>query len=69
MPLVQNDAHANDRDGWAAVEHAPLFKDVPQEDFKRISAAAGLKRLMRDEMLHLEGGQVEHVFLLISGLV
>jgi len=70
MPLAQNDTHADDRDGWAAVESAPLFKDVPQEDFKRISAAARLKRLVRDEMLYVEGGQVEHVFLLlISGLV
>jgi CRP-like cAMP-binding protein len=69
MLLAQNDAHANDRDASAAIESAPLFTGIPQEDFERISAAAQLKWFARDEMLYLEGDKVEHVFLLISGLV
>ena len=69
MRLANSDAHCHDRDGWAAAEAAPLFTGVPPEDFKRISTAARLKRLVRDEMLYLEGDRVEHVFLLISGLV
>ena len=69
MRLANSDAHCHDRDGWASVQAAPLFTGVPPEDFKRISTAARLKRLVRDEMLYLEGDRVEHVFLLISGLV
>ena len=69
MPLVQNDAHGNDRDVWAAVESGPLFTGVSTEDFRRISAAARLKRFERGEMLYVEGDPVEQVLLLISGSV
>jgi CRP-like cAMP-binding protein len=69
MPLGRNDDHGNDRDGWAAVESAPLFTGVPPEDFRRISAKARLKRFARGEMLYLEGDTVKQVLLLISGSV
>jgi CRP-like cAMP-binding protein len=69
MPLAKNDAHANNRDGWAAVESAPLFTGVSPEDFRRISAAARLKRFARGEMLYLMGDTVEQVILLVSGAV
>jgi len=69
MPLVMNVAQGNHRDGWAAVESAPLFRDVSQEDFRRISAAARLKRLTRGDTLYWEGDTVNQVFLLISGFV
>jgi CRP-like cAMP-binding protein len=68
MPVVQKDAH-DDRDGWAAVEAAPLFTGVSPEDVKRISAAARLKRFPRGEMPYLEGDTVKQVLLLISGSV
>jgi CRP/FNR family transcriptional regulator, nitrogen oxide reductase regulator len=69
VPLAGNDPYGNDRDGWAAVASAPLFTGVSPEDFKRISAAAQLKRLARGEILYLEGDTVEQVLLLISGFV
>ena len=69
MPLAKTDTHANNLDGWAAVEAAPLFTGVSPEDFRRISAAARLKRFARGEMPYLEGNTVEQVFLLISGSV
>ena len=67
MPPPGNDPHGNDRDAWAAIESAPLFTGVSPEDFRRISAAARLKRLSRGEMLYSEGDTVEQVLLLISG--
>jgi CRP/FNR family transcriptional regulator, nitrogen oxide reductase regulator len=69
MPLAMNDAHGNNRNGWAAVESAPLFTGVSPEGFRRISAAARMKRFARGEMLYLEGDTVEQVLLLISGSV
>ena len=69
MPLAKNDAHGDHRDGWATVESAPLFAGFSPEDFRRISAAARLKRFKRGEMLYVEGESVEQVFLLISGSV
>ena len=58
-----------DSDGWAAVESAPVFTRVSPDDVRSISAAAGLKRITRDEMLYVEGDTVKQVFLLISGSV
>jgi CRP/FNR family transcriptional regulator, nitrogen oxide reductase regulator len=69
MWLANKDAHGNNPDSWAAVESAPLFTGVSQEDFRRISAVARLKRFGRGEMLYLEGDKVEQVLLLISGSV
>jgi CRP-like cAMP-binding protein len=69
VPLAGNDPHGNDRDSWATIESAPLFTGVSPEDFKRISAAARLKRLAHSEILYLEGDTVEQVLLLISGFV
>jgi CRP-like cAMP-binding protein len=69
MPLAKHDAPGDNRDGWATAESAPLFTGVSPEDFRRISAAARLKRFNRGEMLHLEGDPVERVLLLISGSV
>ena len=69
MPLACNDPHGNDRQGWAAAESAPLFTGVSPEDFRRISAAARLKRFARGDVLYLEGNNVENVLLLISGSV
>src|SRR5215470_2839666 len=69
MLLVGNDSRGNDRDGWAAVESAPLFTGVSPEDLKRISGAARLKWFARGEMLYLETDMVEKVLLLISGSV
>jgi len=40
MPLAKNDAHGENRNGWAFVESAPLFAGVSLEDSRRISAAA-----------------------------
>jgi len=69
MPLAKNDAPGDNRDGWATVESAPLFIGVSPEDFRRISAAARLKRFKRGEMLYVEGDPVERALLLISGSV
>ena len=69
MPLAKNDAPGDNRDGWATVESAPLFTGVSPEDFRRISAAARLKRFNRGEMLYVEGDPVERALLLISGSV
>ena len=69
MPLAKNDAPGDDRDGWATVESAPLFTGVSPEDFRRISAAARLKRFTRGEMLYMAGDTVKRVLLLISGSV
>jgi hypothetical protein len=59
MPLAKTDTHANNPDGWAAVEAAPLFTGVSSEDFRRISAAARLRLFTRGEMLHLEGNNCQ----------
>jgi CRP-like cAMP-binding protein len=69
MALTKNDVHGNNRDGWAAVEAAPLFTGVSPEDFRRMSAAARLKRFAPGEMLYLEDDTVEQVLLLLSGAV
>jgi len=69
MPLAGNDPHGNDSDDWSGIESAPLFKGVSPDDFKRISAAARLKRLAHGAMLYSEGETVEHVLMLISGSV
>jgi len=69
MPLAKNDAHGDNRYGWATVESAPLFTGISPDDFRRISAAARLKRFRRREMLYLEGDKVEQVLLLLSGSV
>jgi CRP/FNR family transcriptional regulator len=69
MPLARNDAHVNNRGSWTALESVPLFTGVSQEDFRKISAAARLKRFARGEMLYLEGDTVEQVLLVISGSV
>ena len=69
MPLAKNDAHGENRNGWAFVESAPLFAGVSLEDSRRISAAARLKRFARGEMLFLEGDKVEQVLMLTSGFV
>jgi CRP/FNR family transcriptional regulator, nitrogen oxide reductase regulator len=69
VPPAGNDLHSNDRDAWAAIESAPLFTGVSPEDFRRISAAARLKRFSRGQMLYSEGDAVEQVLLLISGFV
>ena len=69
MPLAQTHGYGVDRDGWAAVESAPLFVGVSPEDFRRITAAARLKRFARGEMLYLDGDTVGQVFMLISGSV
>jgi CRP/FNR family transcriptional regulator, nitrogen oxide reductase regulator len=69
MSPAKNDAHGENRDGWATVESAPLFSGFSLEDFRRISAAARLKRFKRGEMLYVEGDPVEQVLLLISGSV
>src|SRR6516225_1506926 len=69
MPLVRYHSHANNRDGGAGLDSAPLFTGVSQEDLKRISAAARLKRFERGEMLYLAGDTVEQVLLLVSGSV
>jgi CRP/FNR family transcriptional regulator, nitrogen oxide reductase regulator len=69
VPPTRNDPHANDRDAWVAVESTPLFTGVTPEDFRRISAAARLKRFSSGEMLYSEGDTVEQVLLLISGFV
>jgi CRP/FNR family transcriptional regulator, nitrogen oxide reductase regulator len=69
MPLAKSDAHGDNRDGWATVESPPLLTGVSSEDFRRISAAARLKRFNRGEMLYLEGDPVERALLLISGSV
>jgi CRP-like cAMP-binding protein len=69
MQLAKNDAYGNHRDGWGAVESAPLFAGVSPEDYRRITAAARLKRFAPGEMLYLEGDTVVRVLLLISGAV
>lgn len=69
MPPAMNDAHVDNRDRWAAVESSPLFIGVLPEDFRRISAAARLKRFTRGEMLFVEGDTVARVLMLISGSV
>jgi signal-transduction protein with cAMP-binding, CBS, and nucleotidyltransferase domain len=69
VPAAGNDPHGNDRDAWAAIESAPLFTGVSPEDFRRISAAARLKRFSTGEMLYSEGDTVDQVLLLISGFV
>jgi CRP-like cAMP-binding protein len=69
MPLAKNDAYGNHRDGWAAVESAPLFAGVSPENFRRITAAARLKRFAPGEMLYVEGDTVRQILLLISGTV
>ena len=69
MPPGGNDPHGNDRDAWAAIESAPLFTGVSPEDFRRISAAARLKRFSAGQMVYSEGDTVEQVLLLISGFV
>jgi CRP/FNR family transcriptional regulator, nitrogen oxide reductase regulator len=69
MPLARNYAHGNNRDGWAAVESAPLFTGVSPEEFRRISAAARLKRFPRGGTLYFAGDKVEEVLLVLSGCV
>ena len=69
MPLAKNDAHGDNRHGWATVESARLFTGFSPEDFRRISAAARPKTFKRGEMLYVEGDPVEQVLLLISGSV
>jgi CRP-like cAMP-binding protein len=69
MPLVKTHACGADRDGWAAVESSPLFTGVSPEDFRRITAAARLKRFARGDMLYVEGDTVGQILLLISGSV
>jgi CRP-like cAMP-binding protein len=69
MPLAQTHTDGNNPDGWAAVESSPLFTGVSPEGFRRITAAARLKRFVRGEMLYVEGDTVGLVFLLISGSV
>jgi CRP/FNR family transcriptional regulator, nitrogen oxide reductase regulator len=69
MSPAKNGARGENRDGWATVESAPLFSGFSPEDFRRISAAARLKRFKRGEMLYVEGDPVEQVLLLISGSV
>ena len=69
MPLAINDAWGNNRDGWAAVESAPLFTGVSPEDSRRISTAARLKLFAQTQILYLQGDTVKQVLLLISGSV
>ena len=69
MPLDKTHTYGNHGDGWAAVESAPLFTGVSAEDFRRITAAARLKRFARGEVLHLEDATVERIVLLITGSV
>jgi CRP/FNR family transcriptional regulator, nitrogen oxide reductase regulator len=69
MSLTRKVVPGNNRDGWAAVESAPLFRGVSSEDFRRITAAARLKRFARGEMLYLEDDTVGQFLLLISGSV
>jgi hypothetical protein len=71
MPFGGNDPHGNDRDGWFGNRIcSPVYGGFTRlEDFKRISAAARLKRPAHGEMLYLEGETVEHILLLISGSV
>jgi CRP/FNR family transcriptional regulator, nitrogen oxide reductase regulator len=69
MTLGRDDPHAGDRDAWAGIESAPLFTGISSEEFRRIAAAARLKRFARGEMLYWEGEPVEQALLLISGLV
>jgi len=69
MLLGGNSSRGNDRDGWAAVDSAPVFTGVSPEDLKRISGAARLKRFARGEMVYLERDTIEQVFFLISGSV
>jgi CRP-like cAMP-binding protein len=69
MLFAGNDSRGNDRDGWAAIESAPLFTGVSPEDVKRISGAARLKRFACGEMPFLAGDTADQVLLLISGSV
>ena len=46
-----------------------MFTGISLEDSRKIFAAARVKSFVRGEMLYLEGGTVEKVLLLISGMV
>ena len=69
MPLAKTYACGNNPDGWAAVESAPLFTGVSPQEFRRITAAARLKRFTRGDMLYVEGDPFGQILLLISGSV
>ena len=69
MTLGRDDPHAGDRDVWAEIASAPLFTGISVENFRRLSAAARLKKFARGEMLYWEGDPIEQVLFLISGFV